>query len=128
MSAVAPTRRMRRACGHVREGELGQASIEVVALTPLILILCLGLWELLLVAWAATEAENAARNAARSGADNPGLVARRSLSPGLRDGASTRLDGEQATVRVKVPLVVPGLGADLLTLSRRATVPPKDVG
>jgi hypothetical protein len=33
------------------------------------------------------------------------------------------VDGEQATVSVRIPIVVPGLGADRFRTSRSATLP-----
>ena len=45
------------------------------------------------------------------------------LSSGLRDGMKVEIDGETATVSVRIPILVPGLGDDHLRVARRRHFP-----
>jgi hypothetical protein len=105
--------------------ERGQASVELVGMLWWMLLSALVVWQLMLAAWAVDQTANAARTASRvegRGGDAR-KAARNALSGGLRDGMKVVLDGEQATVSVRIPLVVPGLGADRFRTSRSATLP-----
>ena len=48
---------------------------------------------------------------------------RAALSPGLRDGARIEMQGEKATVRVRIPIIVPGLDSDRITATKTAELP-----
>ena len=93
-------------------GEQGQASVELVALLPLLAGLVLAVWQLVLAGQASALAGTAARAGARAagvGAD-PALAARAALPHGwarrveLQQSASGAL-----TVRIAVPSVVGGV-------------------
>jgi hypothetical protein len=86
-------------------------------------------WQLLLFAWSATSASNAARTASRAEArgGNGVTAGRQSLDPVLRAGASVRLSGETATVRVRVPVISPGWRSPL-SVTREATLPAETRG
>lgn len=103
----------------------GQASIELIGMLPILLLSALLVWQLLLAAYAVTSAENAARNASRAQAlgDDGEEVGEDSLSFGLDDGAEVRVEGDRATVRVRVPIVVPGISSDALSVERDAELP-----
>ena len=45
------------------------------------------------------------------------------MSGALRKGMKVDVDGDTATVSVRVPIVVPGLGDDRLRVERSATLP-----
>lgn len=108
-----------------RAGERGQASVELLAMLPLLLIAALLVWQLLLAGYAVTSAENAARNASRAEAlgDDGREVAEESLSFGLDKGAKVEIDGDVASVRVRVPIVAPGFSSRGLTVERDAELP-----
>jgi hypothetical protein len=105
--------------------ERGQASVELVGMLWWMLLCALVVWQLMLAAWAVDQAANAARTASRvSGRGGDAEKAgRNALSGGLRDGARVELQDERATVSVRIPIVVPGLGDDRLRASRSATLP-----
>jgi hypothetical protein len=83
--------------------EKGQASVELVALLPLIAVVALVCWQAVLVGQAIWLSASAARRAARAtaiGAD-PAAAARSALPPGLERGMSVR-SASQGRVRVTV--------------------------
>lgn len=87
----------------------GQASVELVAVLPLVLLVGLVLWQLALGAHAAWLCANAARVAARAEAvGRSGRDAARSAVPaGLRGGLRVQRDSEgRMRVRVPVPILV----------------------
>jgi hypothetical protein len=45
------------------------------------------------------------------------------VSGALRDGLRVNVNGETATVSVRIPIIVPGLADDRLRVSRSATLP-----
>ena len=99
----------------------GQATVELVALLPLIAVGLLGCWQLVLVAHTAWSAHAAARSAARAhavGADE--LAAARASLPasldrrvrvGEADGAG------RVPVTLRIPVVLPGVRLGALTAS-----------
>ena len=107
--------------------ERGQASVELVALLPLLAVVAAVAWQVVLAGHAAWSCEVAARVAARAvavrGADaSPAAV--RMLPSSLRAGARVRSSGEgEVAVTVRVPSVV-GRGA-LTTITRTATFEPQ---
>jgi hypothetical protein len=107
--------------------ERGQASVELVGMLWLLFLVALVIWQLLLAAWTAEQAQNAARTGSRvlgRGGD-AGKAARNSVSAGLRDGMRVRVDGEQVRVTVRIPILVPGLhiDTDKFKAVRDATLP-----
>ena len=112
---------MTRLAARLRE-EGGQASVECAGVLVWMLLAALLVWQLLLVSWTFTQASNAARTASRAdGRGGSGEKAgRAALSPGLRDHARVEMAGERATVRVRIPIVLPGLDSDRLRVSRSA--------
>ena len=109
---------------HLRD-ERGQATVEFAGVLFWLLLTAFVVWQLLLVTWTFNQASNAARTASRvDGRGGDAVKAgRNALSPGLRDGARIKMEGEKATVKVRIPLVFPGLDADGFTATRDATLP-----
>ncbi|HZC14260.1 MAG TPA: TadE/TadG family type IV pilus assembly protein [Thermoleophilaceae bacterium] len=106
-------------------GERGQASVELLGMLPLLLLGALLVWQLLLAGYTVTSAENAARNASRAeglGQDGE-RAARESLSFGLERRAQVEIEGDRATVQVRIPIVAPGIDSEDLTVSRDAELP-----
>jgi TadE-like protein len=89
----------------------GQATVEFVALLPLLAALLASLWQLALVGyaeWGASAAARAAARAAAVGAD-PSAAAGAHLAAPLRGGlAVRRLAGGDVRVAVHIP-TLPGL-------------------
>jgi hypothetical protein len=91
--------------------EEGQATVELVALLPVLAVLLAGAWQAVLAGhavWAATAAARAAARAHAVGADARAAARAHlpaSLEPGLRVRA---LDGGEVRVSVRVPSL-PGL-------------------
>lgn len=105
--------------------ERGQASVELVGMLPFLVLAAMLVWQLLLVGYAVTSAENAARAASRVEARGGSGVkaAKRVVGGPLRQGITTKIDGGKATVRVRVPLLVPGVSSDSVVVSRDADLP-----
>jgi hypothetical protein len=106
----------------------GQASAELLGMTWWLLLAGLFAWQLMLGAWTVTQASNAARTASRVDArgGDPAKAARNALSGALRGGFDAprfRMEGETATVVVRIPIIVPGVTAHGLTTTRSATLP-----
>jgi hypothetical protein len=93
-------------------GEEAQASVELVAVIPALLVGVLVAAQIGLVGYALWSAGAAARTGARAalvGGDAE-AAARSSLPEPLREGATVS-GQDEVSVRVKVPLLVPGLPA-----------------
>ena len=93
-----------------RERELGQASVELVAVLPA-LLLCAAIAIQLAIsgygAWAGAAAASAGARASHVGGD-PGGAARSALPLVLRRDARVDGDGEAVEVSVRVPSLLPG--------------------
>lgn len=106
--------------------EEGQATVELVALLPLVAVLTAVLWQAALAGQAVWLAGSAARAAARAtavGADAR-AAARRVLPDRLDGGIAVSPDGADGVrVAVRVPAIV--AGARLGTVSARARFQPQ---
>jgi len=90
------------------EGERGQASIELVAAVPLVLLVGAIAWQLALAGHVAWLTANAARAGARAEAvgDDPEVAARSGLPRSLEHGLEVeRVGGGGVRVSVGVPLL-----------------------
>ncbi len=86
--------------------ERGQATVELVAVVPALVLACVIAWELVLAGHTAWMAASAARAGARAVAvGRDGRAAARSVVPGA---AATQLDGGRVRVSVPVPVLLPG--------------------
>src|SRR3954462_14385040 len=105
----------------IARGEDGQASVELVAVLPVLVAIVLLAWQAVVAgeAWWLTGA--AAREAARASAvgGDAAAAARGVLPPGLRAGARVRPDGGGVAVRVEVPTVLGGLRFGSVTVRAR---------
>jgi TadE-like protein len=106
-------------------GQHGSAALEFLGALPILLLAALMAWQLLLVTFTATAAENAARAASRANGtggdgEDQGMDA---LPSWLRDEASVAMSGDQADVTVTVPIVFPGISTDAWTVTRSAEIP-----
>ena len=98
MSALAP-----------HHQQAGQASVELVATVPVVLLVGAVAWQLALAGHTAWLTAHAARAAARADAvgDGPGQAARSALPRSLEDELEVeRLAGGGVRVSVKVPLLM----------------------
>lgn len=90
----------------------GQASVELVAMLPVLGALLAGCWQAVVAGHCWWLAGVGARAAARAEAvgESPLAAARRALPPGRRPGLKVSEGrGGQVTVRVPVPGVAPGV-------------------
>jgi hypothetical protein len=109
----------------LRASPRGSASTELLGILPFLLLAALAAWQILLVAFTVTSAENAARagsRAATRGQDGE-EAALEALSSWLRDDADASLSGTRATVRIEVPILLPGLSNRDISVSRSAELP-----
>ena len=106
-------------------GESGQASAELMGALWWVLLAAVGVWQILLATWTINETSNAARTGSRIIArqGDPEKAARNSLTSGLRDGSVVRVDGDAVTVKVRVPIIVPGISSRGWTVQRTADLP-----
>jgi hypothetical protein len=93
------------------ESERGQASVELVAVLPALIVCVLLAAHALSAGWALWSAANAARAGARAGlvGRDATASARRALPESMRRGA--RIEGGRGSptrVRVRVPALLPG--------------------
>src|SRR6266508_3211229 len=88
----------------------GQASVELVASIPLLLVVTLLVAQLAVAGYALWSAGAAARAGARAGyvGGNAKAAARQSLPVPLRRGADVK-DSDGVRVRVRAPSLVPGV-------------------
>jgi hypothetical protein len=105
----------------------GQASAELMGMMVWLLLVTLIVWQVALAAWTYTQVSNAARTASRvegRGGDAE-KAARNALSdPLAKNVESIKIDGDRATVKVRMPLLIPGLlTTKQLTASRSAELP-----
>jgi hypothetical protein len=90
--------------------ESGQASVEAVAVVPVVLLSALVAWQLVLAGHTLWLCANAARAAARADAVglSPGRAARSALPASMERGVSVeRRASGGVRVRVRVPIVLP---------------------
>jgi hypothetical protein len=106
-------------------GQSGQTSIEFVGLLWWLVFVALAVWQLLLVMWAFTQASNAARTASRVQARGGDAVkaAHNALTPALRKKLVVKVNGEQATVWVRIPIFAPGIFSDGVRAKGSAKLP-----
>ena len=114
-----------RRLSRAHRDQRGQASVEFAGVLTWLLLAALFVWQLMLVTWAFGQASNAARTASRvDGRGGDAVKAgREALSRGLRGGARIRMEGERAVVRVRIPILVPGLDSDDMVAERDAELP-----
>jgi hypothetical protein len=107
-------------------GERGQATVEFVAVLPLLAVLGFAVWQAAVAGqaiWLAGAAASAAARAEAIGAD-PEPAARSALPPRLADGLSVRAGGDDGvTVTLRIPAVMGG--GSLGTTSARARFAPQ---
>lgn len=106
----------------------GQASAELLGMVWWLLLAAVFVWQLMLGAWTVTQTSNAARTASRVEArgGDAEKAARNALSGPLRRGFDEdkfRMQGERATVVVRIPIIVPGLTAEGFEAKRSVTLP-----
>ena len=96
--------------GRPSGGEDGQASVELVAAIPVLLVATLVAAQLAVAGYALWSAGAAARAGARAGyvGGNAEAAARRSLPDPLRHGARID-DADGVEVRVRAPALIPGI-------------------
>ncbi|MDX6690343.1 MAG: hypothetical protein QOG15_1800 [Solirubrobacteraceae bacterium] len=108
-----------------RDGESGQAAVELVVLAPLLVAIVLAAAQLL----AAGVAAELAGHAAEAGAvallqgEDPRAAARDAVPRWSRTRLAVRVHGRRVRVRMRPPSPIPGL-ADLLEVTRGADAGP----
>jgi hypothetical protein len=109
----------------VAGGEAGQASVELVALAPLVVAVVLAAAQLLAAGAAAALADHAAEAGAVAllqGGD-PAVAARSAVPGWSRSRMAVRVRGRRVRVRMRPPAPVSSLGA-LLEATREADAGP----
>jgi hypothetical protein len=104
-------------------GEDGQASVELAALLPLVVLVGALLWQAVVAGqalWLSGAAARAAARAAAVGGDAE-AAARGALPPRLEDGLRIRSAGDGIRVAVRVPSVL--TSGSLATVQSRAAFP-----
>jgi len=92
--------------------ERAQASAELVAVVPLVLLAAFAIAQLAVAGWALVTAGEAARAGARAAeVGSDARAAARSAVPAALGRADVEADGSEVRVRVAAPALVPGLPA-----------------
>jgi TadE-like protein len=107
--------------------ERGQASAELMGMMVWLLLVTLIVWQICLAAWTYTQVSNAARTGSRvegRGGDGE-KAAKNALAGPLQESVELiDVDGDKATVKVRMPIVLPGvMTTKKLTASRTAELP-----
>ena len=124
-SSTAPNGARRGKRRRLRDA--GQASIEGLAVLPLLIAFCLVAWQLAVLGAAAIWTGHAASVAARAvsvGAD-PGTAVRDALPSSVADDVSVAAAGSSVTVHVTVQRVAPLVGSALPRISATRSVLPE---
>ncbi|MCX5341228.1 TadE family protein [Streptomyces atratus] len=120
-------------CG--RKRDRGQTAIEFLGVTPLIILLCVALWQCALIGYTFSLAGNSADEAAHQGAISEGSrgracrhAAERGLPKVWRESMKrTTCDDSsglyKATVKLRVPVLVPGVLNWPMTVEGNAASP-----
>jgi pilus assembly protein CpaE len=106
-----------------RRGQTGQATVETVALLPLVVLVGALLWQAVVAGqalWLSGAAARAAARAAAVGGDAD-AAARGALPPRLEAGLRVRAAGAGVRVAVRVPSVLSG--GSIATVRTRAAFP-----
>ena len=96
----------------------GQASAELVAIVPLLIVGTLALGQALVACWALLSAGEAARSAARTAhVGGDAKEAADSSLPGLLELSDVKVDGARVRIEVRAPAVLPGVPGIPVTAS-----------
>ena len=110
-----------------RRDQRGLAAIEFIGALPVVMICALFAWQLLLGAFSATAAQDAARTGSRveSMGGNGAVAARGAVSSWLQDDVTATTDpgSTRVHVTIRVPIVLPGVSSGAFTVSRAAELP-----
>jgi hypothetical protein len=103
----------------------GQASVELVAVLPLVVLAAGAMWQAVLAGQAVWASAGAARAAARAEAIGADAAerARATLPASLRDGL--RVQAGRAGVRVDLSIPLVFTGGHLASVTARAALPPQ---
>ncbi|UJA20672.1 pilus assembly protein [Thermoleophilia bacterium SCSIO 60948] len=109
----------------IRCGEGGQASVELIAVVPALLLAGLiGLQMALAgLSWSHADSAVEAGALAAAGGGEPEAAVRSSLPGWAREGAEIEADGGEVRLRLEPPSIVPGLG-DALAVEATAWARP----
>ena len=90
--------------------ERAQASAELIAIVPLLLVSAVALAQTLVAGWALLSAGEAARSAARTAhVGGDAEAAARHALPGLLEPGQIEVDGARVRVEVRAPALLPGV-------------------
>ena len=107
--------------------ERGQASAELMGMMVWLLLVTLIVWQVALAAWTYTQVSNAARTASRvegRGGDAKKAARNALFSPLQKSIEKIEIEGDRATVKVRMPIVLPGvMTTEKLTATRSAELP-----
>jgi hypothetical protein len=107
--------------------ERGQASAELMGMMVWLLLVTLIVWQVCLAAWTYTQVSNAARTGSRvegRGGDGKKAAKNALAGPLQKSVELIKIDGDRATVKVRMPIVLPGvMTTDKLLASRTAELP-----
>jgi pilus assembly protein CpaE len=118
---IEPRRTQRRP---LARSEAGQATVELMGLTTVLLGVVLMLWQIALVGYTFVLADHAAREGARALAvDEPAREAAMADVPGAwEDATRLSLGDERVEVAMEVPLIVPGISTPFALRASEGTV------
>jgi cell wall-associated NlpC family hydrolase len=105
--------------------ERGQASIELIGFTFVVVIVLLGVTQLFIAGYTVTSAENAARTGARAASlgQDAEQAARDAMASWLVNRSTVTVNGTEATVRVRMPVLLYHGDSEQLVVGRTAVMP-----
>ncbi len=110
-----------------RRDQRGSAAVEFIGIVPVLVLVTILCIEAFLLTASFSAAEKAARDAARAASlGEDGAAAARASLPGWADVQSISeygCEGICYEVRILVPLIVPGLTNERVTVTREAEMP-----
>ncbi len=103
----------------IRSQDSGQASVELLAAIPLVVLLGLAVWQSALAGLTAERAARAARVTSRAVAvgEQPRQAIRKVLPQRLARDARIKLSGNKVTISLAVPSVLPSVHLGSVTAS-----------
>jgi pilus assembly protein CpaE len=105
-------------------GDSGQAILETVAILPVLLFVCLAFWQVGMIGMTLVWSGHAANAAVRAASVNgdPAAAARQAVPGSMQSNLAVATSGSEVTVRVRIPVIAPGLGAFPASISSTRTV------
>lgn len=121
---------MKRVRVRTRHDDRGSTTLELLGLLPFFAMVAFMALQLAAIGGAMNMAENAARTGSRQAGvgGSARLAALSAVDPGSTSRTSVRVAGEEVTVSIDVPIVIPFIDLNVVTIERQARLPSTMIG